>query len=204
VTRPVKSIDHAQREALARLISGRRESFESISRVLGRNPAYIQQFMKRGIPRRLSEEDRGNLASYFGVDESELGGPKRPSLREGAFIQIPILDTSKRNVVQPPDRIRPIDTSSLAVFSVCDDALAPEVIRGDDVVIDRQDGFPKLRDGLYAVERDSIVSIRRIGVASVHHMMIVSGNDWSLSCPIKRPPDYLKFLGRVIWIVRRP
>ncbi|MFA9200485.1 MAG: DUF72 domain-containing protein, partial [Cypionkella sp.] len=34
-----------------------------------RNPTYIQQFIKRGVPRRLSEEDRRRLAAHFGVGE---------------------------------------------------------------------------------------------------------------------------------------
>src|SRR3546814_7698735 len=32
--------------------------FRSLSQVIGRNPAYIQQYIKRGSPRRLAEQDR--------------------------------------------------------------------------------------------------------------------------------------------------
>lgn len=46
------------RAELARLIAERREDYAGLSRLLGRNPAYIQQFIKRGVPRRLSRRQR--------------------------------------------------------------------------------------------------------------------------------------------------
>lgn len=57
-------------EALQRLIVEQREDYASLSRMLGRNAAYIQQFIKRGTPRILSEKDRRTLAACFGVKET--------------------------------------------------------------------------------------------------------------------------------------
>lgn len=204
VTRLSRSIDYAQREALARLISQRGESFHSISRILGRNPTYIQQFMKRGSPRCLCEEDRNQLAHYFGVQESALGGPQRDNLREASFIQIPILDTRQAEEAGRSGWALQSNVQKLAIFSVSDTVLAPEVIPGDEVVIDRQDSLSMLRDGLYAVQRDSITSIRRVRISAHQHNLAISGNDWSILCPVGRPPDNLTFLGRVVWIGRRP
>src|SRR5205085_5607132 len=62
------------RTALARLIEERGEDYAGLSRLIGRNAAYIQQYIKRGTPRRLAEEDRHQLARYFGIDEAWLGG----------------------------------------------------------------------------------------------------------------------------------
>lgn len=64
-----------QRSVVERLIRERRDDYANLSRLLGRNPAYMQQFIKRGIPRKLAEEDRRRLATYFNIDERELGGP---------------------------------------------------------------------------------------------------------------------------------
>ena len=69
------------RAALQRLIEERGEDYAGLSRLLGRNPAYIQQYIKRGSPRRLAEDDRRLLARYFGVDEAALGGPARAAER---------------------------------------------------------------------------------------------------------------------------
>ena len=63
------------RTALARLIGERGEDYAGLSRLIGRNAAYIQQFIKRGTPRRLAEADRRILARYFGVAEAMLGAP---------------------------------------------------------------------------------------------------------------------------------
>ncbi|MFZ5609869.1 MAG: S24 family peptidase [Pseudomonadota bacterium] len=65
----------AVRRAIETLIHERGEDYVSLSRMLGRNPTYIQQFIKRGVPRRLREEDRRMLARHFGVPERVLGAP---------------------------------------------------------------------------------------------------------------------------------
>ena len=63
------------RAVLEKLIAERGEDFAGLSRMLGRNPAYIQQFVRRGVPKRLKEEERRKLARYFSVSEALLGGP---------------------------------------------------------------------------------------------------------------------------------
>src|SRR6187551_412914 len=63
------------RAELERLCAERGEDFAGLSRMLGRNPAYIQQFVRRGVPKRLKEEERRKLARYFSISESLLGGP---------------------------------------------------------------------------------------------------------------------------------
>jgi len=63
------------RLVLQRLCAERGEDFAGLSRMLGRNAAYIQQYVRRGVPRRLREEERGKLARYFGIPETLLGGP---------------------------------------------------------------------------------------------------------------------------------
>lgn len=47
-------------------------TLKQLSLKLGRNHAYIQQFVRRGSPRELSESTRIKLAAIFGVLESEL------------------------------------------------------------------------------------------------------------------------------------
>lgn len=61
------------RHALARLAVDHGDSLASLSRLLGRNAAYVQQFIERGTPKRLDEDDRLTLARHFQVDERLLG-----------------------------------------------------------------------------------------------------------------------------------
>src|SRR6476660_1129966 len=63
------------RLALERLCKERGEDFAGLSRMLGRNSAYVQQYVRRGVPKRLREEERRKLARYFAVPETLLGGP---------------------------------------------------------------------------------------------------------------------------------
>ena len=46
-----------------------------VSRAIGRNHAYLQQFLRRGTPKALPEEVRIALARYLGIDETELRVP---------------------------------------------------------------------------------------------------------------------------------
>ena len=53
------------RLVIERLCLKRGEDFAGLSRMLGRNSAYIQQYVRRGVPKRLGEEERRKLARYF-------------------------------------------------------------------------------------------------------------------------------------------
>jgi phage repressor protein C with HTH and peptisase S24 domain len=68
----------AAMDAVRKLILDRSEELDKdlsgLSKKLGRNHAYLQQFIKRGIPRNLPEQLRPLLASELGVDESQLRG----------------------------------------------------------------------------------------------------------------------------------
>jgi len=77
------------RQRLLELADGQGVSLAALSQMIGRNPSYLQQYIRKGSPRKLDEQDRRALAGYFGVPESELGGSeensgdslgKRPSL----------------------------------------------------------------------------------------------------------------------------
>ncbi len=58
---------------LPQLANEQRRSLASLSATIGRNPAYLQQFVARGSPRRLLEDERRHLAIVLNVDERELG-----------------------------------------------------------------------------------------------------------------------------------
>lgn len=64
------------RQTLEALIAARRLSFAGVSQLLGKNPSYVQQFLRRGSPKRLDERDRRLLAQFFGVSEAQLGAPE--------------------------------------------------------------------------------------------------------------------------------
>ncbi len=71
----MSDMEHDVRQTLERLIAARGVSFAGVSQLLGKNAAYIQQFIRRGSPKRLDERDRRILAQFFGVSEQQLGAP---------------------------------------------------------------------------------------------------------------------------------
>ena len=60
------------RARLDRLIEERGENYAKVSQALGKNAAYIQQYIKRGVPTALSAVDQDRLAQYFGVPRDFL------------------------------------------------------------------------------------------------------------------------------------
>ena len=68
------------RQRLMALAAERGVSLSALSALLGRNAAYLQQFVRKGSPRKLEENDRRTLAEFFGVDEAELGAPARETV----------------------------------------------------------------------------------------------------------------------------
>lgn len=64
---------HNPRMRIPQLANEQGRSLASLSATIGRNPAYLHQFVTRGSPRRLPEEERRHLAIVLNVDERELG-----------------------------------------------------------------------------------------------------------------------------------
>lgn len=58
---------------LERRAAQRGKSLAELSTLVGRNPAYLQQYLRRGTPRRLPEDERRHLAICLDIDERELG-----------------------------------------------------------------------------------------------------------------------------------
>lgn len=63
--------------------SQRGKSLTELSMLVGRNPAYLRQYLRPGTPRRLPEDERRHLAKCLDIDERELGArdPWTPPLQ---------------------------------------------------------------------------------------------------------------------------
>ena len=210
------------RATLERLITERREDYASLSRLLGKNSAYIQQFIKRGTPRRLSEGDRQILARYFNIDEQELGGPPPMDERNSAegLIAIPrydvsasagpgALDGSERPIahigfervwLERMSRARPRD---LSIIRVEGDSMFPTLGDGDDIMVDRSASLRKVQDGIYVLRRDDTLLVKRVTVhPSDATITISSDNPTYARWPDCHPKD-VDIIGRVIWAGRQ-
>lgn len=215
------------RAALDALIHEKGEDYASLSRMLGRNAAYIQQFIKRGTPRRLAEEDRRLLARYFRVEEAVLGGPSASggagassSARGGGgLVRVPRVSV---DASAGPGAIaqeeRPVgalgfdplwlrrqglDPAMLSVIAVVGDSMVPTLGDGDDILVDRADAGARLRDGIYVLRVDDALWVKRVAMNPAgRRFTIRSDNPAYPAWPDCDPAD-VAVIGRVVWFGRR-
>ena len=208
------------RAALARLIAERGEDYAGLSRLLGRNPAYVQQFIKRGSPRRLAESDRRILARYFGVDEAVLGAPEAepgpglglrpvPRLEVEAAAGAGAFDGEEKgggHIAFDPAWLRRVARGGpdlLSIIRVAGDSMAPTLADGDDILVDRGDAAPRLRDGIYVLRIEGALVVKRLAVnPAARTLSIRSDNPAWPSWP-DCDPAAVDVVGRVVWTGRR-
>jgi len=82
------------RARLLELATASGVSLARLSELIGRNQTYLQQFIRKGSPRKLEEGDRRTLARFFGIDEAELGAPEDISFapmpaKRGEWVDVP-------------------------------------------------------------------------------------------------------------------
>lgn len=200
----------AQRAALAALMAERGVSFAELSRVIGRNPAYLQQYVKRGTPRELAERDRARLAAYLGVAEARLGG--RPN---ESNVEVPRIDVGasagpgglvdgeerRRPFAFPPALLRQLGVSPAAasMIRVRGDSMSPTLEDGDEILVDRDSRRVEGRGGIFVLRLDGELMVKRLRPA-VGGVEVASDN-----------PDYpprvvaaraIEVIGRVAWLSR--
>ncbi|MEP3226363.1 MAG: S24 family peptidase [Parasphingorhabdus sp.] len=212
------------RTNLERLIRDNGDDFSSVSRMLGKNPAYIQQFIKRGTPRKLDEQDRRKLAEFYGVEERFLG----PSLPAFESSRGPIADTDmvrikrlqlgasagpgtwaedsseQENMAFGNQWLKKLgrDPAQLSLISVDGDSMDPTLCDGDDIMVDHSAAARPLLDGIYVLRMDDVLLVKRLALKPSGKLSIRSDNI--------RYPDWhdidlqdVNIIGRVIWTGRR-
>jgi phage repressor protein C with HTH and peptisase S24 domain len=207
------------RAALQRLIEERGEDYASLSRLLGRNAAYVQQYVKRGTPRRLAESDRHMLARYFDVPEAILGAPTAGEEGGRRFVQVPRLDVGasagpgalpgderpRAHVGFDPAWLRQVAGSAehLSVIRVEGDSMFPTLSDGDEILVDCADAGSRLRDGIYVIRLEGALMVKRLALnPAARRVTIRSDNSAYPSWP-DCDPAKIDLVGRVLWVGRR-
>jgi phage repressor protein C with HTH and peptisase S24 domain len=208
------------RHVLERLCVERGEDFAGLSRMLGRNSAYIQQFVRRGVPKRLGEEERRKLARYFGIAEVLLGGPPEGEKGSASLLSVkrhPVLVSAGPGAIVTEELGKPYfafdqrwlkaltssSPSKLSIVRVEGDSMAPTLNPGDDILVDLGDAGERLRDGIYVLRIDEALVVKRLALNPVGRRVTVQSDnpaypDWP-DCGL----GDIKPIGRVIWSGRR-
>jgi Peptidase S24-like len=204
------------RAELDRLIHDNGDDYVSLSRLLGRNVAYIQQYMKRGSPKHLPEKERHILARYFGVDERTLGAPDRekngglrlvPKLAVGASAGAGALTNEealagKVGFDEAWLRKMGVDPAQVSLIRVEGDSMQPTLNNGDDIMVDKAAALRAVKDGVYVLRMDDTLIVKRLAKGKGGKISVLSDN-----------PEYpslhhldasaVQVIGRVVWIGRK-
>ncbi len=198
------------REALDCLISERGETYASISRLLGRNSAYIQQFIKRGSPARLDQSDIALLALHFDVPVEVLGGKEGPTVGQRSIIKVPLLNgtgndsRSQWRLVDAAWLGRLCDQpASVAILPIVGEAMEPTLCNGDEVMISRVRAQESVREGLYAIRGSSEIFVRRIAIDPTKNRLTVLTDHPAYPSWQGIQRKGVDIVGRVIWIGAR-
>ncbi|MBX9661469.1 MAG: S24 family peptidase [Nitrospiraceae bacterium] len=198
------------REALDGLISERGETYASISRLLGRNSAYIQQFIKRGSPARLDQSDIALLALHFDVPIEVLGGKEGPTVGQRSIIKVPLLNgtgndsRSQWRLVDAAWLGRLCDQpASVAILPIVGEAMEPTLCNGDEVMISRVRTQESVREGLYAIRGSSEIFVRRIAIEPTKNRLTVLTDHPAYPSWQGIQRKGVDIVGRVIWIGAR-
>ncbi|MEQ1509565.1 MAG: S24 family peptidase [Sphingopyxis sp.] len=215
--------DDDSRLALDHAARSRGVDYASLSRLIGRNAAYIQQYIKRGTPRTLPERERALIADFLMMDERLLGAPAPRSSINARTNLVPVsrLDVGAAagagGVVEDDLAIDQLgfderwlrklspNLQALAIIRVEGDSMHPTLNHGDDIMVDSSDCIERLRDGIYVLRRDGALLVKRLSRAvsgPVRGMNIISDN---AAYPTEYDADIngVTIVGRVVWVGRR-
>ena len=211
------------RARLMALVATQGVSLAGLSALLGRNASYLQQFVRKGSPRKLEENDRRTLARFFGVDEEELGGGGDPASAqytgqrrpEAEWIDVPRLGLGAS--AGPGSLSAALGGSEIAVgqlrfaaswlkrygltpamlsaIEVEGDSMEPALRDGDEILVDRT---PRpLRAGIHVVRIDDVLLVKRIERLGAERLRLISDNP--AYAPVERALGDVEFIGRVVW-----
>ena len=200
------------RERLAELAAARGASLAALSRMIGRNSSYLQQYITKGSPRKLEEDDRRRLADFFAVRESELGAPEEKSSgpRED-WVDIPRLSleasagpgaTAAQEI--PFDAFRfsrrwlrehGLEPGQLSAIRVMGDSMDPLLRDGDEILVDRT---PRpFREGVHVVRLGEALHVKLLQAVPPGRLRLISKN--AAYEPVEVAMSDVDVVGRVVW-----
>lgn len=208
------------RSRLLALSAQRGVSLAALSALIGRNASYLQQFVRKGSPRKLEENDRHTLARFLGVDEAELGAPVAPArainlpvprrpladwldiprLGLGASAGPGSLASEEAAVGQLRFSARwlkqnGLEAGQLSVIAVEGDSMEPSLRDGDEILVDRS---PRpVRAGIHVIRLDDVLLVKRLEPGPAGRITVISDN--AAYGRSERSAADVEVLGRVVW-----
>ena len=210
-------ITHDPRTRLLQLASAQGASLSGLSELIGRNATYLQQFVRKGSPRKLEETDRRTLARFFGVNESELRAPEenssavvgKPARREWIDVPRLALGASAGPGLLAGEELpigafrfgarwlreQGLDPAQLSAIRVEGDSMETTLRDGDEILVDRT---PRpWRDGIHVVRTGDALLVKRLDTGRPGVIALVSDNPAYRTLELVR--EEVQVIGRVVW-----
>ena len=197
------------REQLQALAMRTGESLAALSRMLGRNANYLQQWVTRGSPRALGERDRRALADYFGVAEAVLGGP--PTRAAAKLRRLDVAASAGPGAVNgdevalgaatvAPELMRAlgVQPGKAAVIRVRGTSMAPGLADGDELLVDEAKRSPDARGGVFVLRMEGVLLVKRVRKGPAG---LVVTSDNPEAAPVGEGVP--EVVGQVVWQMRR-
>ena len=205
------------RTRLLLLASKKGVSLSGLSELIGRNSTYLQQFIRKGSPRKLEENDRRTLARFFGVNEAELGASEDFSAAlsarspRGEWIDVPrlALGASAGSGLLAGEELpigafrfgarwlreQGLNAAQLSAIRVEGDSMEATLRDGDEILVDRT---PRAwRDGIHVVRAGDALLVKRLDTGRPGVVALVSDNPAYRTLELAR--GEVEVIGRVVW-----
>ena len=201
-------------------------SMAALSRLIGRNPAYLQQYVTRGSPRHLDEPDLRKIAEFLGIsprviETRRFADPRydAPTTRRtamleheaGDWIDVPRLplgasagpgaiageEISYDNFRFSRRWLREQGLESAQLSSISVEGDSMEpMLRDGDEIL--VDTSPRaFRDGVHVVRLGDTLMVKRVASVGAGRFALLSQN---LAYPqVEVAADELEVIGRVVW-----
>ena len=205
-------------------------TLKQASRAIGRNDAYLQQFLQRGTPRHLPELVRHRLAAYLGLDQRQLidGNAGMAIIGNSPLAQphldIPFLDLAASagagahvgvnddghdpaNQLRFPrhwlQRLGGHSSSALRLISISGDSMAPRLEHDDLVMLDTSQKSPS-PPGIFILHDGVGLVAKQIElIPNTQPQMLQIRSENPAYRTYRRCIDEVRIIGRVVWFGRR-
>ena len=180
-------------------------NLRNLSRSLGRNDAYLQQYIKRGSPNYLPEEERNKLSKILNINSADLTPPwlKIEKITSKNIFKIKKIDDNKLNYIELPKdllgNVKVSDESNLFIyeFNLNESSKRKKIVR---VIVDT--GIIQYEDNNnYILDDNNILFLANIecekNIAQTEKKLLVRPLEKQYS-PFRINRNKLKIFGKVL------
>ena len=209
--------DRDARGHLQNMVADRGSSFAELSRLLGRNPAYLQQYVTRGSPRHLDEPDLAKIAEFLGIAPGTIRTRPVTAYATGTALtaeedyreipRLPLDASAGPGAVGSQEisydafrfskrwlREMGLEGADLSAIRVEGDSMEPLLRSGDEIFVDRH---KRSGEGVFVVRIGDALHVKQIRASAPDTIALISAND--AYAPLELPREEVEVIGRVVW-----